>query len=62
MGSIEVPCANQECDSIDVKLLTTVLLTYENKHEFQCIVCDTRFSIYTRLGKVNIPQEVITHG
>ncbi len=57
MGVIEVPCANQECDSIDVELLNTILLTCENKHEFQCDVCYTKFSIYTRLGKVKIPKE-----
>jgi len=57
MGVIEVPCANQECDSMDVELLNTILLTCENKHEFQCNVCGTEFPIYTRLGKVKIPQE-----
>ena len=57
MGTIEVPCANQECDSEDVELLNTILLTFENKHEFQCIVCGAEFPIYTRLGKVRIPKE-----
>jgi len=56
MGIIEVSCANQECDSIDVTLLNTVLLTCENKHEFQCMVCGAEFSIYTRLGRVKIPK------
>jgi len=58
MGEIEIPCANQECDSMDVELLNTVLLTQENKHEFKCNACGAEFPIYTRLGKVKIPQEI----
>jgi len=57
MGTIEVVCANQECDSDNISHLGYVELTCEVKHNFICNYCKTNFSIYTRLGKVKIPQE-----
>jgi len=58
MGIIEVPCANIDCDSIDVSLVDTILLTCENQHKFQCNYCKTEFSIYTRLGKIKLKEDI----
>ena len=61
MGIIDVPCANQECDSEDIELISS-----ENKqiagidgfvHRFICNHCSTKFSLFTAvLDDTQIPE------
>lgn len=60
MGIIEVPCANQECDSTDVSLMVSEIFLKGYKHRFQCNGCKTKFSICTVLTDVCIAQETKT--
>ena len=58
MGAIEVPCANIDCDSEDVKLLESIpTRTDVFEHVFQCNDCDTRFCIATQMLFVRVPKE-----
>lgn len=65
MGTIEVSCANQECDSEDVEIITTKdveMIVLETKlqgseHTCRCNFCNNEFSLFTGFSDVKIPQE-----
>ena len=57
MASIDVPCANQECDSYNVALLESVDFLQGFKHKMKCVDCKTTFSLVTCLDDVVIPRE-----
>lgn len=54
MASIEVPCANIECDSEDVVLVKSKEVEDEVRHEFRCNFCGCEFVGYTRLAQVKL--------
>ena len=66
MGAIEVSCANQECGSDDVEIITTkdveisVLETklQGSQHTCRCNCCNNEFLLFTGFSDVKILQEV----
>ena len=59
MASIDVPCANQECDSEDIELIKSEDFLQGFKHRMKCNVCNTTFSLVTCLDDVKIPKGVV---
>lgn len=57
MGSINVPCANPDCDSEDTTYITNTEIGNEVAHKFVCNFCKTEFDLYTRLECVKIPKQ-----
>lgn len=60
MASIDVPCANHDCDSEDITLIKSkpLLGGASFKHDFKCDVCSTTFSLLTSLDSVKIPKVI----
>lgn len=56
MASIEVKCANQNCNSENVNLKESVETRWGVfEHSFECTDCKTRFYIATELLAVSEP-------
>lgn len=59
-ASIDVPCANQECNSGNIDLISSnseIISSIDGfKHKFKCNDCLTEFSIFTTLLETKIPE------
>jgi len=61
MASIEIPCANPNCDSDDITLKESInTRSGIFEHSFECNYCHTRFYIATELLTVSIPKDVLS--
>jgi len=57
MASIEIKCANLDCNSDNVDLKESVETRFGVfEHVFDCIECKTRFYIATELLTVKTPE------
>jgi hypothetical protein len=58
MASIEITCANPDCDSEDITLKESIeTRNGVFEHSFECNICHTRFFIATELITVKIPEK-----
>lgn len=58
MASIEIPCANPDCDSENVDLINSTEIEDRVIHQFVCNDCRTHFEISTKLQNVKIPKPI----
>jgi hypothetical protein len=54
MAAIDIPCANQQCDSEDVYLVSSCEHGNGFRHSLRCNACSTRFELLTEITDIRV--------